>query len=190
MARRFASCQSARLRLRVSSHGLSKAPLERELVIATVSGSTTKLSHRIWWDWDMSLSPSRRNASDPPEDKRHDWKGPRSRSGRRRCRRSSAGNLRHRCNDRTISMPCMRFDRGGRFVASVCGAHGSSSNVRQLRWHCHAGGPYTAWPLASNAGCTLSEISVISESSMKRHSRPILIRLEASSVTGVFWALA
>jgi hypothetical protein len=125
MARRFASCQSARLRLRVSSHGLSKAPLERELVIATVSGSTTKLSHRIWWDWDMSLSPSRRNASDPPEDKRHDWKGPRSRSGRRRCRRSSAGNLRHRCNDRTISMRCMRFDRAVgslRLYAATMGA--------------------------------------------------------------------
>src|SRR5215471_7416176 len=41
MAMRFASCQSARLRLRVSSHGLSKASLERELVIATVSGPTT-----------------------------------------------------------------------------------------------------------------------------------------------------
>ena len=41
MAMRFASCQSARLQLRVSSHGLSKAFLERELAIATVSGSTT-----------------------------------------------------------------------------------------------------------------------------------------------------
>jgi hypothetical protein len=41
MAMRLASCQSARLRLPVSSHGLSKASLERELVIATVSGSTT-----------------------------------------------------------------------------------------------------------------------------------------------------
>ena len=46
MAMRFASCQSARLRLRVSSHGLSKASLERELVIATVSGSTTPVEIR------------------------------------------------------------------------------------------------------------------------------------------------
>ena len=46
MAMRFASCQSARLRLRVSSHGLSKASLERELVIATVSGSTTPVELR------------------------------------------------------------------------------------------------------------------------------------------------
>jgi len=46
MAMRFASCQSARLRLRVSSHGLSKASLERELVIATVSGSTTPVEMR------------------------------------------------------------------------------------------------------------------------------------------------
>jgi hypothetical protein len=46
MAMRFASCQSARLRLPVSSHGLSKASLERELVIATVSGSTTPVEMR------------------------------------------------------------------------------------------------------------------------------------------------
>ena len=38
--------QSARLRLRVSSHGLSKASLERELVIANVSGSTTPVEIR------------------------------------------------------------------------------------------------------------------------------------------------
>jgi hypothetical protein len=38
---------SARLRLPVSSHGLSKASLlERELVIATVSGSTTPVEIR------------------------------------------------------------------------------------------------------------------------------------------------
>jgi hypothetical protein len=37
---------SARLRLRVSSHGLSTASLERELVIATVSGSTTPVEIR------------------------------------------------------------------------------------------------------------------------------------------------
>jgi hypothetical protein len=39
----YAICilQSARLRLPVSSHGLSKASLERELVIATISGSIT-----------------------------------------------------------------------------------------------------------------------------------------------------
>ena len=35
-----------RLRLRVSSHGLSRASLERELVIATVSGSTTPVEIR------------------------------------------------------------------------------------------------------------------------------------------------
>ena len=46
MAMRFASCQSARLRLPVSSHGLSKASSERELVIATVSGSTTPVEMR------------------------------------------------------------------------------------------------------------------------------------------------
>ena len=46
MAMRFASCQSARLRLLVSLHGLSKASLERELVITTVSGSTTPVEMR------------------------------------------------------------------------------------------------------------------------------------------------
>jgi hypothetical protein len=40
-SQRFASCQSARLRLPVSSYGLSKTSLERELVIATISGPTT-----------------------------------------------------------------------------------------------------------------------------------------------------
>jgi hypothetical protein len=46
MAMRFASCQSARLRLPVSPHGLLKASLERELVIATVSGSTSPVEMR------------------------------------------------------------------------------------------------------------------------------------------------
>ena len=46
MAMRFASCQSARLRLLVSLRGLSKASLERELVITTVSGSTTPVEMR------------------------------------------------------------------------------------------------------------------------------------------------
>jgi len=46
MAMRFASCQSARLGLPFSSHGLSNASLERELVIAMVSGSTTPVEMR------------------------------------------------------------------------------------------------------------------------------------------------
>ena len=62
-----------------------------------------------------------------------------------------------------IWMRFMRFDRGGGFIASVCGAHGGSSRVCQLRWHSHPGGPYTAWPLASDARYTLSEVSAISE---------------------------
>ena len=45
MPMRFGFCQSARLRLRVSSHGLSKPSLEREFVIATVSGWATPVEY-------------------------------------------------------------------------------------------------------------------------------------------------
>ena len=50
----------------------------------------------------------------------------------------------------------MRFHRRSRLFASVRGSNGSGSKMFPLRWHSHAGSPYTAWPVARNERRALS----------------------------------
>ena len=59
-------------------------------------------------------------------------------------------------NRRPNAMRGMRFHRRCRLFASARGSNGSSSKMFPLRWHSHAGGSYTAWPVARNERRALS----------------------------------